>query len=524
MAELLIAGAVGVLGYVFSRSERAPVVATRQRVALDLDAVRPGTYPFDSAHTQVNQALLKQQEKRSEERYQLANDPRASGIVSQQYPHFSSYRKQHTNDDLKQRRMETHTGTLEGTDWNRKVEAPNMFQPMAQPVTSSGSSGNGANYGLERQQNAVSQLQNNVMPFQQIRVGPGVGVDPNVPSADGFHPMYRVLPPDANSYRKNELPGSVIPGAAPIAMRTVDPKYYTKGVPRYWHMAERRPLEKGRAAATAQMVRPLTEAKGCHVDTQEYYGIAGKAGQNVSAGTWSRNKEDGNINLHVTNASGARAGVGGFVGAQYDMTRFEAQKRETPNDPSAGVVTGNQYRHQAPNSFVVSPTNRALAFSEYGGIAGHFVNTGETRPMDQPQPTLREQLHDKNNGGGIAAPTLTGATVQCTDKQLLKEAKRGGYVVNTYGALPERTDALRRAAFGGNYDLMVNRCQGGVAIRPEIVQPERNPGHGSYYINNAQPGASTTANRNKLESVNRFQDFGIAKAALEGNQLHIALN
>lgn len=529
MAELLIAGAVGVLGYVLSSksnpSTPAPMTNARKRLPMDLEGTRPATYPIENVPTTTNQALLREHERKAEERYQLAHDPRTSGIISQQYPFFSSYRKQHTNDDLKQRRMENHTGTLEGTDWRRKHEAANLFQPQPQPVTSDGSSGNGVNYDLHRKQAAVTQLQNNVVPFQQVRVGPGVGVDPSVPSADGFHSQYRVLPPDVYSYKKNELPGVVVPGGAQVAARTVDPKFYTKGVPRYWDMGAARPLEKGRATdITAQMVRPNQELKGCHTDTQEYFGIAGHSGPNGPAGAWSRNREDAINTNHTLNLTGARAGVGAFVDTNYDKTKFESQQRETRQDPSAGTLTGNQYRHQAPNTYLVVPNNRSLASVEYAGGAGHFVSTGEARPLDTPQTTLREQLHDKSVGQGIAAPTLTGVRVQCSDKQLLKESKRAGYVVNTYGALPERTDALRRAAFGGQYDLMVNRCQGGVAIRPENPAIQRTQGHGAWYVNNAGPGMSTTANRNKLESVNRFQDYSLAKTVLQGNELHVAIN
>lgn len=532
--ELLIAGAIGVLGYTLSKTGAANQAVQMTPVKLGavnkyLEVPRPGTYPIDVDEQPTSAEAFKIQRERSEEQYQLAADPKLTGVVSSQYPFFSSYRKQHTNDDLKQRRMELHTGLLkEQGVWDNKKEAPALFQPQPQPVTSSGSSGNGPNYDIMRKAAGVSGIQNNTLPFQQIRVGPGIGVGANVAASDGFHSQYRVLPPDAYSYKRNELPGQIVPGSAPVAARTADPKFYSKGVPRFYSM-EQRPLEKGGAAVTAARVRPeVVRTALCHTDTQEYFGIAGQSSHRVKDGDWARGANERQKRpgpLPSTNITGDRAGVGGYVDWNYDPTKFQSQQREHKQSPSDGMLTGNHFPGQATNTYLVSPTNRTLTTTPYGGVARHYVASGESRPYDAPTTTLREQLHDHTSGPGIAAPTLTGATIQCTDRQLHKEAKRGKYSINQYVTMPERTEAFRRATFGQNADLLANRCtKQSIKVRIEPKQPQRPVGHGTLITNNAAPGEDTNKGRNKLEAVNRFQDLNIAKVALQGNPLHIAIN
>jgi hypothetical protein len=422
---------------------------------------------------------------------------------------------------------QSSTGT-----WKSKQETAALFKPVAQPVTSDGSSGNALNYGVQRQASAVSGIQNNVLPFTQIQVGPGLGT--TKAAIDGFHSQYRVLPPDAYGYKRNELEGRVVPGASAVAARAVDPNPYVKGVPRTWDMA-RRPLEKGRATATGQTLRPEfskarsvpSKTTGCRVEGEDYYGIAGAAGQNVEAGAWSRNKTDLRPGLPLTNATGTRASVGGYVGKHYDEARFSSQQREATNEPSNAMLTGNHIRHQAPNTFDVAMTNRDLAkYRDYSGGAAHFVSTGSTRPGDAPSTTLRELLHAKSPGPGAVAPIVTGQTVQCTDRQLLKEAKRGSYVVNTYVAAPERTEEFRRANVGDSLLAADRACGGRISLRSDVNAARINShaASSSMYQNNASSGKSTTDARNKLPVVNAFQDFGIAKAALKGNEFAVNIN
>ena len=480
--EALIIGLIAGLGYAVSRQGTEP----RKKVnAITVD--RPASYPVENATNSVQ--LMKEHEQTSEKRWLASQDPRGSGIVDPRTtPFFTSARTQNTNDDLKQRRMEGHIGAAPA--WQHKKESAPFFEQASQNVLSSGSSGNGPTYETMRKVSAVSGVQNNTLPFKQVQVGRGIGLDPNTPAGDGFHSTYRVMPIDFSSYKKNSVEARTNHGAAMNSAREIDPKYFSKGVPRFYTM-DRRPMEKGRAATTAQTQRPTITAPGCHVDTEEYFGIAGAVGHRVSAGDSSRNKFDNTPALALTNVTGERHGLGGYTVAEFDNSRVISQQREQKSS---------------------------------SGVAKHFVSAGTVQPSDVPQPTIREQLHDQSNGFAAAAPVIRGASVQCTNRQLLKESKRGSQVVNTYVAAPQRTNEFRRAKMGD--ELVSERRYIPMALKADAPGNRQlsHPQASVMYMNQAPPGTSSTANRNRLPEENQFQDFTIARDTMKDNDLHIRIN
>lgn len=69
----------------------------------------------------------------------------------------------------------------------------------------------------------VSGQMNNLSPIEKVQVGPGLGVDPNVPAIGGFQQVYRVLPNNVGAYRLTQLPGRIGPagditGGAPAVV------------------------------------------------------------------------------------------------------------------------------------------------------------------------------------------------------------------------------------------------------------------------------------------------------------------
>lgn len=61
----------------------------------------------------------------------------------------------------------------------------------------------------------VTNKMNNLNPNPMIRVGPGMGVGPNVPAYGGKHQLFRVLPVNTNGHRLVQLPGRFL--APPVA-------------------------------------------------------------------------------------------------------------------------------------------------------------------------------------------------------------------------------------------------------------------------------------------------------------------
>lgn len=74
--------------------------------------------------------------------------------------------------------------------------------PFGQPV-----------YDLYNRQNVTNKM-NNVQPVERRNVGPGLGLDPNVPAAGGFHNFFRALPNNINEERLTTIEGRPGPASA----------------------------------------------------------------------------------------------------------------------------------------------------------------------------------------------------------------------------------------------------------------------------------------------------------------------
>ena len=56
------------------------------------------------------------------------------------------------------------------------------------------------------------QVHNNLSPIPQQKVGPGLGVNSDVPAVGGFQQMFRAMPENVGAYRLTTLPGRIAPG------------------------------------------------------------------------------------------------------------------------------------------------------------------------------------------------------------------------------------------------------------------------------------------------------------------------
>ncbi len=521
--ELLIAAGIAAIGYKMSRGEtHAPVSAIQ-------------TPPPSQ---EITMADVKREEQRvAADMTEAARDPKRSGVILQQQlvqnklqPFFRSARGQHTSDGMKSRLHDLFTGSTlfdssETGTYKHKVEATGMFHPMPQAISSSGSAGNPV--CLDRQLPVPSSLQNNVLPTEQIRVGPGVGVGMEVSAADGFHPQLRIMPQNVNEYRINQLEARINVGSSTNSMRPVDPNQTVNRPPRVYDI-NRRPPEKGMAAVTARTHRPDLGLK-CVDDRypgDEYFGHARHPGPALSGAVAFENtrvRGDQNMGFPQTNATGARNGVGAFTHAAFDTQRLESQQREQSGND--GVLTGNFKRPTAPTGHVAPQTLRGIASTNgsYVGGAGHGVPTGSTRLATDARTTLRETTAGPNDNGP-AAPINKGPMVQCTYQHLEKEAKRPH--TEGYFAAPERTTEFRRANIGDPDPWeLAGICKGKWIALKERVNENRQLSHAAshrMYVNMAPVGESANG-KNKLPELNNRQDFGLAQMVLKDNSYHVPL-
>ena len=144
---------------------------------------RSQEYPF----TNQNFTEVVQEDERERVRAALGRDP---------VPYFSSAATQHTNDSVKDTRLELYTGRLEMDNsatgvYRHKLEQAPLFDPKNSEtlVGQTGGYTTLAETEEERYRHyQPSHLRNNVKPVAPQQVGPGIGVGPNVSAVGHFHP------------------------------------------------------------------------------------------------------------------------------------------------------------------------------------------------------------------------------------------------------------------------------------------------------------------------------------------------
>lgn len=328
--ELLAATAVALFGYYSSMNKGGREIKRKTYAALNDATEQNDAFPTD---------MVKGYRKDSEDRWNEARVPKVSGIITPDtrpaeiMPFFTSAKTQNTNSAVKQRKMELFTGNLlEDTSktgtWKHKVEADTMFGPIAQGVvTSGGTVGNPqGDAELDKARMIQSKRQNNVLPTEQLRVGPGMAVGPDVAATGGFHQFYRQLPLNVNEYKLTQLPGRANHGASavekPESAQMVTVNHNPGSL--NWTL-EDRPMMATQAAVlahsttqTADIVRPFA---GLRPMEKNYAGIKGmaelKAPRVTSYDDMTRGRtklfETDDITNPVINRTGARAGLGGYT-------------------------------------------------------------------------------------------------------------------------------------------------------------------------------------------------------------------
>ena len=511
--ELAILGAVGLLGYTMSDKDARPTTP-EQPVPRHRHA-----YPWGPG-TEV-QRLADADRQTTQARWEQSMQPHLTGVVGPDtkpgahLPYFGSARKQHTNADFKQRRMELFTGATnmnssETGTWQKKREVQAMFKPewTAGAVNSSGRTA-GTPYGADQSGRFLPSIrQNNVLPAQQVKVGRGLGVGVNVPAADGFHPMLRIMPKNLNEHRLNNLPGGVVHGASAVAARPADVALAQFGPPRFWEQ-ERRPTAPTKASVNAPSERSHQPMGACggRLVGEDYYGAAARTGTYAAHTQPSRDRSDNNPATHETNVTAATHGIGAFAKATLDPARFDAQQREQTQQYD-GMLTGAA-APAANQLYLLPQTNRSLHVTDVAGNPASAVEGGRARPQDAVGRTLREQLHPQSQPG-VAAPYLRGHSVQATHKWLDRESKRYGQHVTGWMPPPHMATDVR--------------VPGLVQVKPRLQLEERPSLPTTFTPQGMAPVGQSTGTYNKLPPTNTRLDLSIAQSQLAGNPLHISVN
>lgn len=363
--------------------------------------------------------MIKRHRKKAEKRWKAAQIPKESGIITPNMrpaeimPFFTSGKTMNTNTDYKQRKMELFTGdVLEGSStggtYKHKKESSNMFGARSQGrVTSGGTVGNPLDdVDLAKLRASSNRIQNNVLPAEQIRVGPGLGVGPEVAATGGFQQFYRQMPLNINEHKLTQLPGRIIPGGTQTGgkgeISQISHVNHNPGA-LITPYDERPPLATPNGAVlgrTEHGKQPRGSA-GLRPYESNYEGGAAALVDGMQARyldkTRGRQRTGDNESNPMINTSGQRAGIGGYVTETGESVSLATQR---------GLI--NKYLGPA-------------------GPTPSIGSAGDARPMYVPETTLRESYEDVYYTGG--AGTTTGATerLDVVEKQPeLRFAKRAG--------------------------------------------------------------------------------------------------
>jgi|APGre2960657444_1045066.scaffolds.fasta_scaffold05124_3 hypothetical protein len=378
--ELAIIAGLGALGWRMSAKGTAP-----RRLQEVPNVARAGVeFPFDP---QVEtSALLDADMQAAREHVMRVYDP-ATGTYRWQTDKVGAgafdgprptVRSDKTAIFASQRNLETYTGADD--TWQHKSERAGLFEPSELKVAvGSGGTAKSRKDLFDRQElvdrNVFGSRMNNVLPFAQDRVGPGLGVDPNVPSSDGLHSQFRVLPTESlNAYRTNQLPGRTASGAAQITNGGRRPEHFQQNKP---SLVDRAPqIGAARTSFNAPSAFPVPDLKATRSDgtSREFRGPGyANAGATVSAGETHVQKAKyalGNLNVMRSQVMD-----GGTV---RDVTLRDVKKR-LPHAGVTGAGSVTARAGQSATAFVMREQARECGPGVPVVGGGSVVGTGSAR-------------------------------------------------------------------------------------------------------------------------------------------------
>lgn len=393
--ELAIVGGLVVLGWRFA----AKGTSLRDTQQIPRTLATQNQYPFES---QVDTAaLLDADKQRIREHVKRVYDPVTGQYLfddpvpqnGQWGPTRPMLRSDKSKNTETQRRVELFTG-MEDT-WRHKSEKVPVFAPSDRRVAvgSGGTAKSAADLYDEKElddRNVFGSKLNNVLPFEQQRVGPGLGVDPTVPSADGLHSRFRVLPTDQlNVHRVNQLPGRTASGGALTG--------FAKGARRYKGLCTNRPslvehavpVTPGRAVVSATMAQPEvylkpTRAVTCSVPNGPKINTTGGT---VEARAELHVQKDGKQLPTEVIKQGPELGLLAPMETVMIHERY-SNKRDNPMCGVTGTTGVTSYAPKADGCFVMKPTFRELSTPAGPGHA--TINSGANRVCAPSNSGFRE--------------------------------------------------------------------------------------------------------------------------------------
>eukprot|EP00959_Pyramimonas_sp_CCMP1952_P440773 9228466-Pyramimonas_sp.AAC.1 len=345
-------------------------------------------------------------------------------------PFFRSEKKQTTSDNVKDQRLQAFTGR-NNTEFSHKQELQ-ARTPRPQDTGRNLLFDTENNRKRIEHESLVIQKNNNVLPFQQIRVGPGLGINTDTPAADGFHSQFRILPDNVNSYRKNAFAGDVIHGHHTVQTRTADVAALSVGpgvlTEPEFELIGARGFDAGAAASHTPA---FTSRSGCvgpsrfhtmsECDTRDPRNVSGTAAPSAYTTPDFLLASDANRCAFGVGGVGAGpAAAGGYHVAQF---LIQDTDRETPATATNTVALAGPSGTYVVSDPTRTETLRGQANCRTGQAAAHVASTAPI--TDTARPTLKQQtLTNTLDYGLVNAGTDLGHTARTATQ--IPNTLRGG--------------------------------------------------------------------------------------------------
>eukprot|EP00873_Tetraselmis_striata_P026938 jgi/Tetstr1/447202/TSEL_034639.t1 len=312
---------------------------------------RAARYPVDSGVIDANSRRL------SHDEFSIT-EPVFSDLADREFtpddfrhlneqPFYGSKLTQYSSNRMNESKLEDHTGAPGVGNSMPKREVESFFNPAMGAAYYAGFPSTTTAFQSRAD---VPLAQNNSLPFEQVRVGPGVGQGYTAVPTGGFtQPQDReyLLPKTVDELRplsnqKPQLEGRVIPGAAP-EQRALDPAFAKNKQDTLFDISDRGMVATA-GPVQARTVRPNTEhsfRRGPQT-TREYMGAAGAE---VNEPTPARPEYQ--MRGRVTPAEMRHAGSVSLSGQGRDPNALFSLDRALPNERVTGASAENYFGNPA---------------------------------------------------------------------------------------------------------------------------------------------------------------------------------
>ena len=333
-------------------------------------------------------------------------------------PFFGSRTREryHDNSTL----LENYTG--ENVLMPKKKEVESLFEPIA-GLTNVYKMQSTADFMQSRIMSDISGKQNNVLPFQQVMVGPGLGMGYTAEPASRTHQLRQrdyVMPKTIDELRvigksRNEMPGRIAgPPKLDTWMRQELGEMTKEVVPKTWEQPNPTDLTGAMAAVQGATQYGAIDLVDWEKKlTSEYFGGAGPAGDHAPESRDTiysdpRTQQLGALEMGIARLIGTAGDYGKSAIKVYDQSRnFYEAKTEIGN------VTTTVKALMAPFLDIFRHTTKEYLIDSAREF-GMLQSTAPSKPTIydpvnyQPRTTIKETYVQDSHEGNITGPHQNG--------------------------------------------------------------------------------------------------------------------